>query len=126
MDFPDDWPKPCPPTDAGPCTDAIYRLTIDDPPAPTDFRSFYQLGRCGPSNCKGRGLSVFRAIEHALHCASLFPGSGWKFVAEGTVAHSDGVLSASDSNSNGHRTFWPALGISPNSLATKFSVVADV
>lgn len=126
MDYPNDWPKPCPPLDAGSCSGAIYRLTAGTPPAASDFLSFYALGKCGEANCKGRGLSVFRQVEHAVHCASLFPANDWKCVAEGQMSPADGAISASDSNSNGHRTYWPASGVTPQLLAERFLVVAHV
>lgn len=105
----------------------MFRLSENDPPLASDFLSYFELKKAPGESCKGRGLSVFHALEHALHCADLFPDNGWTCVAEGQVQPGDGLVSSTGNTNNPHhRTFWRAIHLTPPAMAGQFTVVHNV
>jgi hypothetical protein len=129
-DFSLDWPADCPLIGATDAAGMAYRLTISSPATAEDLKSHYELDLCKPENCKGRGLSVFRQIEHAAHCAELFASKhGWKYISQIELEPSTGLMAHTPPKGNeksSHHTWWIYSSVDRILLANTLSVIEDV
>lgn len=109
--FPGDWPEGCPPTDAVAASGAVYRLVRADPPVSEDFHSLWEQGRpVREKLCESAGLSIFRILDDAVHCAKKYPYLGGG-IAVSQLESRHGRVKPTPRRGNSHATWWPAAGI---------------
>lgn len=88
----------------------MYRVVRSRPPDPADFVSLLEQGRpVADRLCESAGLSVFRLLHDAMHCAAKYPYLG-EIVAEGRLEGLHGAVKATPRRGNSHTTWWPSAG----------------
>lgn len=114
----------CPPQDATPADNVIYRQSDQAAPNVDTFRSHAELGkRCDVEDCRSWGCSVWPSLEAAVHARKLFPHFRQTFVLIGHVGPEDGVVKHTPNNRQPeHFTFWKAFN---QEIFDKFMVVLE-
>jgi hypothetical protein len=112
----------CPPSEAQPVNQKIYRGIRTPPVKPDDFLSHVELQLdSDASNCEHWGLSVWvtrDAVDHAIK--TFRPLRKWH-IAEGVVNATDGVLLATPTGRQPqHHTFWKVFG---KDLTGNFTII---
>ena len=110
--FPSSWPKGCPPRNASPADNEVFRVTKTRPPTEHDFKSHDELGKApsGP-RCLRLGLSLFERHHDAEHLLQLFPKLG-NYILRAKLEPKHGVIEATPSNRfPTHITWWPYEGV---------------
>jgi hypothetical protein len=112
--FPADWPQPCPPEDAVPANQVVYRAVGSDPPTAEDFLSYREEGksvRNPQMACLACGISVLPRREDAEHHLKLFPARG-PYIAEGVLTPDHGKTKRTPSlQQPAHITWWCYEGV---------------
>lgn len=104
-------PEGCPPQDTAVCEGVWFRLVHSNPPAESDFRTYFEQDKRPEANpCLRCGLSCFSSREAAEALMERFPKIG-EFVAHGELSSTEGVVQQTG-NDEAHHTWWPARGIS--------------
>lgn len=117
MDFPNDWPKDCPPGKSRlPQNLTVYRAVKNSPPTNKDFQSQAELGKMLEGDpCLRLGVSVMKTRSGAEHYRKLFPSG--KFIASAVLKVEDGrVLETPTKKFPVHVTWWPPQGFERESL----------
>ncbi len=121
MEWPDDCPRNCPPEDAVPSTEKVYRFVLNDPPTADDFYTLVvnlsKKQKSDPeTHCQACGVSVTDTLENA-RALRLLPVFAKKMLAAGPSA--PGVVKPTPRRGNpGHATWWV-----PNTTAAAFASV---
>jgi hypothetical protein len=111
MNFPNDWPTGCPPSDSETASGVVYRIVNSDPVQNSDFLSQFELGRAmNPDECLRRSLSVYTALADAEHRRRLTPKLG-RLVARATLDESHGKMKHTGGQKSSHTEWWPCEGI---------------
>lgn len=109
--YPQD-PQPCPPDSAVSVTGLYFRAVLSNPPAATDFASWFTLKpeRWNPHDrCKAAGLSMFSNLRDAQKLVKTLPQFKGKKLAALRIAPPNGVVQQTPSQtSRYHCTWWPA------------------
>jgi hypothetical protein len=111
-DWPDELPASCPPEDAAPSHDKVFRLVSTDDPTPDDFVSAYRLrpGRfvsvSDEQLCQSMGLSVFGSPDDADKTRRAIGPLRSKKIAGGSLAGSGLALDTPSMKSPTHKTWW--------------------
>ena len=122
LNFPKDWPVDCPPVNAVDAAGAVFRLVKSNPVTSGDLSSHKETGKLPTAPaCLRCGLSVFRALEDAIHQRRLIPKLG-DFVATATLDAAMGKTLLTAGRQPTHTTWWPYEGIDRASL---FSIVPE-
>ena len=108
MNFPQDWPKGCPPSEAEGANGVYFRVGRYNPPAAEDFQSQAELGLAvGGDECLRVGLSMLRTLADAKHLTRLNGRLG-KVIYQGNLDASHGQSKLTSSQrSPSHTTWWP-------------------
>jgi hypothetical protein len=111
MNFPDSWPRDCPPEDAVDAEGDVFRIVKNDPPLPEDMASYHETGRLPKAPpCLRCGLSVFREIQDAMHQRLLLPKLG-RWIAKGTLQVEHGKTKLTRGAQPTHTTWWAYDGV---------------
>ena len=107
MNFPEDWPKFCPPDDAQSASGIYFRVGRSNPPNGHDFKSQAELGRAiNGDECLRLGLSTLRDLTDADHLVRLNPRLG-SVIYKGELNDSHGKSKLTSSRrSPSHTTWW--------------------
>ena len=111
MNFPAEWPQPCPPTDAGSPDGEFYRVVKVDPPSPDDFLSYREMGKAENADaCIRAGISLFRELQDAEHYSAKYQYLG-NMIAVGVLDATHGLVKPTPRRMAGrllsHHTWWP-------------------
>lgn len=111
LTFPQSWPdQPCPPSTAIDADGIVFRIVKTDPPSSHDFLSHTELGRRVKASCVACGISVFRKIEDAEHCAEMYPKLG-NLIAKGELSPATGKTTVPAAKGASHITWWAYDGV---------------
>lgn len=102
-------PESCPPSEAQPANNVIFRAVDSWPPKPKHFLSDVesQKKNSDDSKCDCWGMSVWITEAAALHGRKLFSFVRKGYIAKGPVGPTDGLIMATASERQpGHNTFW--------------------
>lgn len=119
--YPTDWPKGCPSSDAEAASGLYFRVGRHNPPTAADFQSQAELGRAvSGDECLRVGLSMLRSLTDAEHLIRLNRKLGTEiYRGELITSHGHSKLTGSH-RSPSHTTWWPFAGID---RAAPFSMV---
>jgi hypothetical protein len=126
--FPNDWGTTCPPAEAVAANGTVYRATMNDPPAPDDFRSQVEMGRqpnfkqTKSQACRWRSVSVYQTLADAKQHLAMFPSTG-KFVAAGTLDAECGKTKLSPTEIPTHTDWWAFESVDCAARAARFKTV---
>lgn len=121
--WPLDWPKGCPPNDAKPANEVVFRLCKTNPPTEEDFKTFRELERSGGDEVMAAGVSVMLHEHDAAHHLKLFPRSKNRFISRAKLSPELGVTKQTPTNNfPSHLTWWPTQGLT---RSTYFSVISE-
>lgn len=122
MNFPANWPKNCPPSDAVDADGDVFRIVKDEPPTDEDFASHWETGKLPKAPpCLRCGLSVFRDVRDAVHQRQLIPKLGC-WIAQATLKYHHGKTKLTEGVQPTHTTWWAYEKVNRASL---FSVVRE-
>jgi hypothetical protein len=111
--WPDHYPKSCPPVKADGVSGNIYRFTNRNNPKHRDFQSYFELRPdedWGNKACNARGLSVYSTADDCIAAAAAIPALRKKKVCVANLPNESGVIADTPSNNtNNHKTFWSLL-----------------
>lgn len=107
--FPNDWPQPCPPSDAMKADGEYFRIVRNDPPNASDFKSHHEAKPLPKEKCNRCSLSTFRTLEGAIHMRLACPEIGDK-IAIGTLDESHGSSKVTNTSTT-HAEWWPLEGV---------------
>jgi hypothetical protein len=113
----------CPPSEAQPVDQLIYRGILKPPISAHDFLSHVEAKLKGnnPEICEHWGLSVWASQADAEHARKAYRWVKFWHIAEGHVGPEDGVLLATpNDNHPEHHTFWKCFS---KSLEAKFTII---
>jgi hypothetical protein len=112
-------PADCPPDDAVPATDPVYRIVKTDPPTAADFLTPHETGRLkNRPPCLRCALSVYLTLQDAVAMRDYLPVLG-NFIAVGEIADL-GVAKLTEGMAPSHTTWWPFAEVDRH---TPFKVV---
>ena len=113
----------CPPSEAAPVHQTVFRGIREPPVTANDFLSHAELEADGadPSSCEHWGLSVWVSEAAVAHARDVYrPLRKWH-VASAELTPADGVILATPSAKQpDHHTLWKPLG---RDLSTAFTIV---
>jgi len=116
------FPAECPPQDAAPSADAVFRLVQKDQPQPDDFLPWCieneRMDKKKP--CMSCGISVFDELADLRRMQRRVPSQRMKFVARGILHPELGVSKPTGKPT--HRSWWMPEGADPSPT---FKVVAS-
>jgi hypothetical protein len=120
--FPNFFPPNCPPPEAVPTAQSVFRLVKTNPPHDEDFRpnAVTQTTRTFRDRCKACGLSVFTTLEDILTLRKQIGAFKKWQVAKGDADREDGVALHTPTSGNSHHSSWLYEGVY---VAKKFAVV---
>ena len=131
FNWPEDFPKDCPPEHAPHADGTYYRIVRNDPPEQSDFVSIYNLnrkraeveiGRGRRTQCETMGLSVYSELIHAIECAKQYPKLGDK-IARLCLTPASGKAVQTGRGLDSHNTWWKALGFDPLESAQVIQII---
>jgi hypothetical protein len=114
MNFPETWPRDCPPQDAVDAEGDVFRIVNHAPPTADDFLTNFELGMF-PNRpaCLRCGLSVHRILADAIHTKTKYPKLGSR-IAKGTLSKEFGKTKQTGQAS--HTTWWVYQGVNRASI----------
>jgi len=117
MQWPDFYPDNCPPEDAYPSSDKVYRLVKGNPPGPESFMSYREQQpdqHFGQAECKACGLSVLKDLADVSRLQKRVPELATRLVAQGSLNPSLGMMKHTPSlERRSHHTWWVPSGAQP-------------
>lgn len=120
--FPEGWPKNCPPWNAEDAQGFVYRIVRHDPCEACDFLTYAQLDLAKKAPpCRRHGLSVYRNFDDARRWRALKPEIGSK-VAMGYLEARHGRMLRTPRDGDSHTTWWMYEGVD---CAAIFSIINE-
>ena len=109
-DWPPHFPENCPPEEAAPPNQRVYRLVKNTPPRSSDFVSYaleYQGRWRGRELCEACGLSAFSDLHGCRRAERRIPALKGMLPAQATLSETHGRIAATPrSRSSSHLTWW--------------------
>lgn len=106
----------CPPVEAEPANQTIFRSVRQNPPVGADFDSDVEVKKASKDNCQCWGCSVWPTLDAAKHGRSVLPYLKKRYVVAGDLKPTDGQLMLTPTPDQPlHTTFWKVhrLDVSP-------------
>ena len=119
MQWPDYYPEDCPPKDAKPAIETVYRLVKHEPPQAEDFLSSWEefLGRFPEPTIKNSGISVYTDPEDIPRLFDRLKNRIGHLrnrkTAKGKLNPTLGRIQHTPSHENSHHTWWKPIGVEP-------------
>jgi hypothetical protein len=113
------FPMGCPPNEASDANGVVIRLVQNNPPAPSDFKSHYELSPnkdWGDRLCKACGLSVYGDRTDAKRIMAQVPALRNRLLATGELEPEFGKVLPTPSRRSrtpSHGTWWLSQGVEP-------------
>lgn len=129
--WPEHYPKQCPPESAYVYDGILYRFINRNNPIAKDFKSYYELEPTkdwGAQACQARGLSVLKGLTGVYEMRDAIPALRRKKVSSAKVSHIHGLLADTPSTSSKrHCTWWISSALSnPEDLFQTTSISENV
>lgn len=122
MVYPVHYPNHCPPADATPAQQSVFRLVRQVPPTPTDFLSPHEKGiHPDADECLRCGLSVLESVDDAKRLRNQIPAFRTRRIVVRLLEPNDGSLKRTGS-AQGHWTWWVTSACQPANLNWKEQV----
>lgn len=103
-------PENCPPNEAkDEMIELVYRICLNNPPAPEDFLSHVEMKKKFPPEltCKAAGISIHTNIEDSERLKRLVPAYRKKgYISRGEIPKGIGKTLATPSKGDSHHTCW--------------------
>lgn len=110
MEWPDYFPRLCPPKQASEINGRFYRLILGDVPKGRDFMPHYLLYPTidwGDRRCEACGLTVFKTVNDCERLKKKVPSMRKRKTASGDLNDTMGkILNTPSKNSKSHHTWW--------------------
>lgn len=112
MEWPDYFPKNCPPVEVEPASGTVYHLVEHDPPQKNDFITYYEENPKFFENnphlfCKGCGVSVYTDLRDIKRLRNRYKKFKHRHIAEGKLNPTLGLLQHTPSRRRkSHHTWW--------------------
>ena len=113
MEFLEDLPRNCPPSNARiPKMEVYYRLTDDFPPTERDFLCYKTLypGKCFPDECIAKAISLCGTIKQCKHLQK-YPTLRNKIITKIVLNEKSGVILKTSRES--HYSWWRRQSFDP-------------
>lgn len=112
IEWPDFFPKECPPKTASPTNGNVFRLLNSSSPKEKDFKSYFELGKAEKA-CKSCGLSVYTDFGDILKKVKRIPAFRKKKIASGLLTPDMGSMKHTPFQNDSHHTWWLSRGAQP-------------
>lgn len=124
-ELPERFGDTCPPKEAKPVHQTIYRGIPKPPISPHDFLSHVEINgnKNNPEVCEHWGLSIWATRADAEHARKAYRWVKFWHIAEGEVTNDDGVLLATPNETHPeHCTFWKRWDLD---LSPRFTIILN-
>ena len=123
-EFPNFFPKGCPPDEAQPAAEEFFRLVRSDEPDDDDFLSHVERGINGRfDKCIASGLSVFTELKDVYKLKRRVKAFANRRVSRGKAESRDGLaLHTPSKEEDSHHTWWLFEGVK---VAKNFVVIDE-
>ena len=120
LEWPHFYPENCPPMEAQPASDKVYRLVRSDPAQEKDFKALFEenpqrfKSEPDPKICIGCGLSVHTDLQDSERLRKRVRKFKNRQIAEGELNPTFGMIQHTpSSNFKSHHTWWIPIESEP-------------